>query len=215
MIASAKLLGAERVIAIDTIASRLNMARAQGAETIDYNAVDPVQAIDELTRGLGPSRVVDAVGVDANRPHSGPAAQEADQKQEQLETQRKQVAPKRNEKTDNWHPGDAPSQVATWAVQSIAKGGTLGVIGVYPQTALFFPIGAAQEKQLKINMGNCNHRKYIPELIRMVATGAVDPAKVLTEREPVTAAIDAYKAFDERQPGWIKVELEPAASATA
>jgi threonine dehydrogenase-like Zn-dependent dehydrogenase len=213
VIASAKLLGAGRVIAIDTIPSRLNMARAQGAEAIDFNAVDPVQAIDELTRGLGPSRVVDAVGVDANRPHSGPAAQEADKKEKQLETQRNQVAPKKNEQGDNWHPGDAPSQVATWALQSIAKGGTLGIIGVYPQTALFFPIGEAQEKQLKINMGNCNHRKYIPELIRVVASGAVDPAQVLTEREPVTSAIDAYKAFDQRHPGWIKVELKPTASA--
>ena len=211
-LASALLLGAERVIAIDTIPSRLDMARTQGAETIDYNATDPIEAINELTHGRGPSRVIDAVGVDANRPHSGPASQQADQKDQQFATQRKQVAPQNKEKGDNWHQGDAPSQSVQWAVESIAKGGTLAVIGVYPQTALFFPVGAAQEKQLKVNMGNCNHRKYIPELVRLVTSGRVDPAQVLTEREPITSAIEAYKVFDERQPGWIKVKLEPMTS---
>ena len=88
----------------------------------------------------------------------------------------------------------------------------MGIIGVYPQTAMTFPIGAAMEKQLKINMGNCNHRKYLPDLIRYVAAGLLDPARVLTQREPMMSAIDAYNAFDERQPGWIKVELQPSTS---
>jgi threonine dehydrogenase-like Zn-dependent dehydrogenase len=43
-----------------------------------------------------------------------------------------------------------------------------------------------------------------------VQTGAIDPAKVLTQREPLSAVIDAYKAFDTRQPGWVKIELMPA-----
>ena len=97
-----------------------------------------------------------------------------------------------------------------WAVQAVAKGGTLGIIGVYPQTMNFFPIGLAMSRQLKINMGNCNHRKYLPSLVNLVSAGLIDPAQVLTEREPIVSAIDAYKAFDERQPGWIKVELKPA-----
>ena len=212
VIACSKLLGAERIIAVDTIPDRLEMARQQGAEVINYNASDPIQAILDLTEGRGAYRVVDAVGVDANRPHSGPAAQKAEEQEQEFARQRKMVAPKRKEKGDNWHPGDAPSQVAQWSVEAVAKGGSLGIIGVYPQTATSFPIGTAMEKQLKINMGNCNHRRYLPELVRFVAAGVFDPAKVLTKREPMTSAIEAYKAFDERQPGWIKVELKPASS---
>jgi threonine dehydrogenase-like Zn-dependent dehydrogenase len=60
-------------------------------------------------------------------------------------------------------------------------------------------------------MGNCNHRRYIPELVELVRTGAVDPSTALTNIEGVTDAISAYRAFDERQPGWLKVELEPTA----
>ena len=70
------------------------------------------------------------------------------------------------------------------------------------------------EKQLKINSGNCNHRKYLPELVRMTAAGEIDPAQMITQDEPLLSAIDAYKAFDERQAGWMKVKLEPATSST-
>jgi len=65
-------------------------------------------------------------------------------------------------------------------------------------------------KNLSINMGNCNHRKYVPMLVDLVRGGTVNPSEVLTQVEPMTSAIEAYKAFDLRQPGWIKVELEPA-----
>jgi len=64
-----------------------------------------------------------------------------------------------------------------------------------------------------MNMGNCNHRKYLPNLVRLVSSGAVDPSTVLTQVEPLTDVIDAYKAFDKRQAGWIKVELLPVQSA--
>ena len=122
----------------------------------------------------------------------------------------KEAAPKTNPKGDNWRPGDAPSQVLTWAVQALAKAGTLSVIGVYPQTVHSFPVGMAMNKNLTVQMGNCPHRRYIPDLVEMVRTGAIDPQQVLTQQEPLTSAIEAYKAFDTRQPGWIKVELEPA-----
>jgi len=116
---------------------------------------------------------------------------------------------------DNWHPGDAPSQALSWAVESVAKAGTMSIIGVYPETAESFPIGTAMEKNLTLKMGNCNHRKYIPMLLDKVVSGVLDPEKVLTNIEPMTNVIDAYKAFDTRQPGWIKVKLEPSASRRA
>jgi threonine dehydrogenase-like Zn-dependent dehydrogenase len=208
-IASAQMLGAGRIIAVDTIPSRLEMARAQGAEVIDFNQEDPVEVIHSLTGGIGVDRAIDAVGVDATRPHSGPAAQQADRQAQQYQQELQQIAPETHPQGDNWHPGDAPSIALKWAVQSLAKAGTLSIIGVYPPTHQFFPIGMAMNKNLTINMGNCNHRQYIPRLVAMVRTGAIDPKQILTQVEPITSAIDAYKAFDRRQPGWIKVELLP------
>ena len=59
--------------------------------------------------------------------------------------------------------------------------------------------------------GNCNHRRYMPKLVGLVATGAFDPTEILAQTEPITDAIGAYKTFDRREPGWIKVELNPTA----
>jgi threonine dehydrogenase-like Zn-dependent dehydrogenase len=209
-IASAKLLDAGRILAVDTVADRLEMAKAQGAEIIDFNAEDPVETIRRLTGGIGADRAIDAVGVDANRPREGPAADKAAQMKSWFRQEVREIAPKTNPDGDNWHPGDAPSQALIWAVESLAKAGTLSIIGVYPQTARFFPIGQAMNKNLTIQMGNCHHRKYVPMLVNLVRSGVVHPEKVLTKIEPITHVIEAYKAFDERQPGWMKVGLEPA-----
>ena len=210
-ILAARLLGADRVLAVDRIASRLEMARAQGAEVIDFDAEHPVEVMRELTSGIGVDRAIDAVGVDSARPHRGPAAAGAEEKARIYEQQVQEIAPERNPRGDLWVPGDAPSQALEWAVQGLAKAGTLSIIGVYPPTDRFFPIGMAMNKNLTIQMGNCNHRKYMPHLVRMVRAGELDPG-VLTEREPVTSAIEAYEAFDRREPGWIKVELLPKAA---
>ncbi|MFN2431873.1 MAG: zinc-dependent alcohol dehydrogenase [Gemmatimonadota bacterium] len=208
-IASAKLLGAGRVIAVDRIASRLDMARAQGAEVVHFEKEDPVETIRELTGGIGVDRAIDAVGVDAEGPDSGPAAKKAKRKEEEYRRERKQVAPETNVQGPLWQPGDAPSIALQWAVKALAKAGSLSIIGVYPQTARTFPIGEAMNKNLTINMGNCNHRRYIPDLLDMVRSGTVDPEKVLTNVEPLTSALEAYEEFDQREAGWIKVVLEP------
>lgn len=214
-IISARFLGAGRILAVDTIPSRLEMARREGAEVIDYNAEDPVEAIKNLTGGIGVDRAIDAVGVDANRPHEGPAAKQTKTLKSQFEQEIDQIAPETNPEGDNWHTGDAPSLVLLWAVQALAKAGTLSIIGVYPQTAQSFPIGTAMNKNLTVKMGNCNHRKYLPMLVDLVRSGAVTPTEILpTQHEPLTSAIDAYKAFDKREPGWVKVVLEPAAVST-
>ena len=83
------------------------------------------------------------------------------------------------------------------------------MIGGYPKTQQAFPIGPFTLKNLLLQGGQCNHRKYIPRLIEMTQAKAFDPLQILTHMEPVMNAIDAYKAFDTRAPGWIKVELEP------
>ena len=208
-IASCKLFGAARVLAVDTIPSRLEMAQDQGAETIDFAAEDPVEAIRELTGGIGIDRAIDAVGVDATRPERGPARKR--EKEKEFDNEVHKIAPKRNPEGRNWNPGEGPSQALQWAVQALAKAGTLSIIGVYPETADTFPIGMAMNKNLTIRMGNCPHRRYIPKLIEMIRTDVFNPSSVLTNMEPLTSAIDAYKLFDRREPGWIKVELLPAA----
>ena len=211
-IASAKLLNVGRIFAIDAIPSRLEMARDQGAEIINFNEDDPVEALKSFTGGIGVDRTIDAVGVDANAPSEGPGAKKAKLKKPMNKSEQKMVAPKTNEKGDNWHPGDAPSQVFSWAVEALAKAGTLSIIGVYPETAQSFPIGQAMEKNLTLKMGNCNHRKYVPKLVELVRSGVIDPREILTNVEPLTNVIDAYRQFDLRQPGWIKVKLEPSAT---
>jgi threonine dehydrogenase-like Zn-dependent dehydrogenase len=182
---SAKHLGAGRVIAVDSVPDRLEAARAQGAEIVNFDDEDPVEMLKEMTRGIGPDRVIDAVGVDADSPSDG------------------------GERGRPWQPGSGPTQVAEWAVESVAKAGTVCLIGVYPPTVEEFPIGAAMMKNLTIQMGNCNHRKYIPHLVELTRSGAVDPSDLITQIADTHDVIDAYEAFDQRRPGWLKVALDP------
>ena len=198
------------VLVVDGVGSRLEQARARGGEAIDFNAEDPVEVVKELTGGIGVDRVIDAVGVDAQRPEEGPAAEAAEQQAAEFERERAQVAPDQNPQGGTWVAGDAPSQSLQWAVEAVAKAGTIGIIGVYPPDMTSFPIGAAMNKNLTVKMGNCNHRRYIPQLLDLVRTGAVDPATVLTQVEDMPSVLDAYETFDQRQSGWTKVALDPS-----
>ncbi len=207
-IASAKLQNAGRVFAVDCVSSRLEMAREQGAEVIDFNREDPVEVLMRMTGGIGPDRAIDAVGLDAMAPSSGPAAKEAKKQRAEFRKELKELEPEANLRGTQWRAGDAPSQVLQWAVKSLAKAGTLSIVGLYPGGRLF-PIGEAMDKNLTIKAGNTPHRKYIPELIEMVEAGMIDPAELLTQTEPLEDAIEAYKAFDKRESGWVKVELKP------
>lgn len=208
-IASAKLKGAARVIAVDRYEDRLAMARRQGAEVVNFEREDPVKTILELTDGIGVDRVIDAVGVDAMHAHEGPAAEQAKQQEQHFQHQRQEVAPEQNPHDGNWVPGDAPSQALQWAVGAVAKAGTIGVIGVYPPQAHTFPIGETMNKNLTVKAGNCPHRRYVPMLVDMVRAGVIDPVGILSKAEPMQQVIQAYEAFDKREPGWLKVEVKP------
>ncbi|WP_161882248.1 zinc-dependent alcohol dehydrogenase [Deinococcus alpinitundrae] len=208
-IISAKLLGATRIIAVDRLPDRLDMARRNGAETVNFDTEDPVKAVQRLTGGVGADCVIDVVGIDAQHAHGGPAQPDAEQLK-QFKAQVQHNAPDAKPTKDGqWVPGDGPSQVLEWAVEVVKKAGQIGIIGVYSPTMTSYPIGKAMNKNLTLRMGNCDHRAYIPRLVNMVAAGVIDPTKVLTEDVGIQDAISAYKAFDKRQPGWIKVELEP------
>jgi threonine dehydrogenase-like Zn-dependent dehydrogenase len=187
-IASAFLMRAGKVFAIDAIPDRLAAAERLGAEVIDFNETDPVEAIRAATNGIGALRVIDAVGVDAYAPEEGwisswlPSS-ERNRHEEQVA----EVAPHTRPKGANWVPGNAPSQVLDWAVKVISKAGTLSIVGVYPPTAQFFNIGAAMNKNITIQMGNCPHRKYLGQLVEMVHTRQIDPLAVIPARlEPLT-----------------------------
>jgi threonine dehydrogenase-like Zn-dependent dehydrogenase len=198
-------------MAVDSVADRLEMASRQGAEVINFEEEEPVETIRRLTSDIGVDRAIDAVGVDAICAHHGPASRKNKQERRDFADELERIAPERNPEGDNWVPGDAPSQVLDWAVEALAKAGTLSIVGVYPDTAMRFPIGKAMNKNLTLNMGNCNHRKYIPELLSLVQTHAVRPSRILTNSVPLDEAIDAYRSFDRRDPGWTKVELRVAA----
>jgi threonine dehydrogenase-like Zn-dependent dehydrogenase len=121
-------------------------------------------------RGIGVDRVIDALGVDAQRPKSAPAAEAAQQQVEQFEQERSQVAPEQDPHGDTWVPGNAPSQSLQWAVEAVAKAGSIGIIGVYRPQLTSLPTGAAMNKNLTVQMGNCNHRRYIPHPLDLVRT---------------------------------------------
>ncbi|WP_104524439.1 hypothetical protein [Blastococcus atacamensis] len=61
-----------------------------------------------------------------------------------------------------------------------------------------------------MKMGNCNHRRYIPHLVDLVRTGAIDPSTVLTQVEDMPSVLDAYETFDRRESGWTKAVIAPA-----
>jgi threonine dehydrogenase-like Zn-dependent dehydrogenase len=218
-IASALHLGAGRVFALDSIETRLQAAQRQGAEIICFEKENPVEVIRELTRGFGVDCAIDAVGVDANCAHHGPAAPSGKaakmKARMRFKEELREIAPETHFEGDNWHPGDAPSMALEWAVDCLAKVGTLGIIGVYPDAAQVFPVGKAMEKNLTIRMGNCNHRKYIPKLMDYVRTGVLDPARILSQKIPIDSVIDAYRSFDTRKPGWLKVRLIPGSKEEA
>ena len=199
-IRSARLMGAERVLAVDRIPDRLEMAEAQGAEGINFDRENPLDMLRELTAGKGPARVIDAVGVDAE-PSSGRLS-----KRDDRET--KAVVAKPDPERE-YAPGGAPSRALDWAVEAVAKAGTVSVVGVYPPSLRSFEIGQAMNKNLTVKMGNCNHRKYVPQLVEMVQKGELEPSKVLTRQEPMADIIAAYRAFDEREPGWLKAMIRP------
>ncbi|HEY8313594.1 MAG TPA: alcohol dehydrogenase catalytic domain-containing protein [Candidatus Baltobacteraceae bacterium] len=188
-IASAKLFDAGRIIAVDCEPSRLESARRQGAEPVDFGTEDAVQTVLALTNGIGADCVIDAVGIDAQKekPRSGAG----------------------------FEPGAAPAQALAFAVDMAAKAAHVSIIGVYPPTMTQFPIGKAMGKNLTLRMGDCPHRRYLPQALRAVANGTVRPSRILSQKTGFEGAVAAYHSFADHEDGWLKVELLPGSpSAT-
>ncbi|GHE45811.1 glutathione-dependent formaldehyde dehydrogenase [Streptomyces longispororuber] len=216
-VAAARHHGAGRVVVVDGLTDRLALARAQHAETVDFNSEDPVEKVREMTGGAGVDRVIEAVGVDAERPVLGPAADavaaagERAGHEEAYTAARDRAASVRSpDARGTWTPGDAPGLAVRWAVEMAARAGSVGILGTYPPHADRFPLGRAVRKNLTLRMGTCHHRRYLPRLVDLVASGALDPPPVLSHWAVTDDAVAAYGNLDRREPGWTKVALDIA-----
>lgn len=188
-IKSAYLLGAERVIAIDRIPERLQLARElSGAETINYEEMDAGEALKEMTGGRGPDACIDAVGLEAHG--TGPMGVYDEVKQAvRLETDR--------------------PHVLRQMMVACRKGGTLSIMGVYGGFVDKIPMGAAFNKGLTFKMGQMHGQKYMPTLLDHVLKGDVNSAAVFTHTLPLDQAKQAYELFKHKNDQCIKVLLRP------
>lgn len=184
------------------------MAKKQGTYTLNFDTDNIEKELKKLTSQKGPDKIIDAVGVDAEHPHccSMPFFKSL-MHQGEFSKEQRDVAPNIHPSDGNWVPGSAPSQVLDWAVKTVAKAGIISIIGVYPEQMRSFMIGKAMGKNLTLRMGNCNHRAYIPKLLKWVQEGSFNPLPFITQKLAFNEVIDAYKCFDKREDNWIKVVL--------
>lgn len=190
-IRSAFLLGAGRVIAMDNVPERLEMARNAGAEVVNDDE-DLQERLVELTGGRGPDHCIDAVGMEAHGTTLD-AIYDRVKTAVMLETDR--------------------SHALRSAIQACAKGGTVSIPGVYGGLLDKFPLGAAFAKGLTLKMGQTNVHRYLPRLLDYILSGKIDPSFVITHCIPLDNATDAYKTFQEKHDGCIKVVMKPQMQA--
>ncbi len=186
---SAFLLGAERVIGIDRFPERLRMAREKvGAETINYEQTDLLDALKEMTGGRGPDACIDAVGMEAHAPGLFGAYDRAKQAV-RLET-------------------DRPIALRE-AIMACRNGGTVSVIGVYGGFIDKFPAGSLMNRSITIRTGQCHVQKYLKPLLERIQNGDIDPSFVITHHMPLNQAPEGYALFREKQDDCIKIVLKP------
>lgn len=189
-IQSAWLQGAGRVIAIDHVPERLEMARTLGkAEVLDFMHCDVYEELTRMTSGLGPDSVIDAVGAEAHGLGSVDAVVDRVKAGVGLATDRPHV----------WRE----------ALKAIKPGGNVSIPGVYFGYADKIPIGAIVNKGLTIRSGQTHVQKYMDELMDMIANDKIDPSFVITHRVRLEDGPDAYDMFKDKKDGCIKVVMHP------
>lgn len=190
-IQSAWMLGAGRVIAIDRVPERLEMARTHGrAETINFAEVDEVyDALNEITQGRGPDRCIDAVGCEAHETGGVDAVLDKVKATVMLATDR--------------------AHALRQALYCCRKGGTVSVPGVYVGMIDKFPFGGTMNKGLTIKTGQTHTQRYMRPLLEKIEAGAIDPSFVITHRRPLEEGPALYKTFRDKEEGCIKVVLTP------
>jgi threonine dehydrogenase-like Zn-dependent dehydrogenase len=189
-LASARMLGAERLIGIDRFPYRLRLAQEHsGAETINYDEVESVvETLKEMTGGRGPDACIDAVGMEAHG-HGVQFAYDRAKQAARLET-------------------DRPIALRE-AIQACRNGGTVSVIGVYGGFIDKFPIGAVMNRSLTIRSGQCHVQRYMKPLLARIEQGEIDPSFVITHRLALEDAPRGYEIFKQKQDDCEKVVLRP------
>jgi len=189
-IASAFMLGAGRVIAIDRIPERLALARSIGAITVDYSQDDVrvLTALKDLTGGIGPDACIDAVGLEA---HMGDLQGLYDTVKVavMLETDR--------------------SGVLRQAIQAVRKGGTLSIPGVYGGMLDKVPFGAAFGKGITMKMGQTNMHTYMKPLLERIEKGHLDPTYIISHRITLDEAPEMYKVWRDKKEKVTKIVIDP------
>jgi threonine dehydrogenase-like Zn-dependent dehydrogenase len=191
-VASAKLLGAERVIAIDRFDYRLRMAleKAGADEVIDYEQhPDVVEELKERTGGRGPDACIDAVGMEAHHAHGAVYAYDRVKQATRMETERPYALRE--------------------AILACRSGGVVSVIGVYGGFADKFPIGAVMNRSLTIRSGQCHVQKYMRPLLERIEAGDIDPSFVITHKLGLDEVSNGYETFKHKRDGCVKVVLKP------
>jgi threonine dehydrogenase-like Zn-dependent dehydrogenase len=187
-IRSAYLLGADRVIAIDRVPERLQMAKEGGAVVLNYDDIEVGEALKEMTGGYGPDAVMDAVGMEAHGAGLEGFYDKAMQAVK-LET-------------------DRPS-VLRQAIVACRKGGTVSVPGVYTGFVDKMPMGAFMNKGLTMKTGQTHVHRYLRPLLDRIQKGDIDPSFVITHSLPLEQAAHGYEIFDAKKESCVKVVLKP------
>jgi threonine dehydrogenase-like Zn-dependent dehydrogenase len=191
-IASALMMGAERVIAVDKYDYRLQMAvnRAGATDVINFDDdADVVEQLKELTGGRGPDAVIDAVGLEASHGHGAVYAMDRVKQANRMETDR----------------GFALRD----AILACRPGGIVSVIGVYGGLLDKFPSGAFMNKGLQLRAGQCHVHKYLKSLYEHIRNGDIDPSFVITHTMGLDHAPDGFETFKHKQDECVKVVLKP------
>jgi threonine dehydrogenase-like Zn-dependent dehydrogenase len=189
-IASAYLLGAERVIAIDRFPYRLRMAveKAGAWEVINYEEESVLERLRELTGGRGPDACIDAVGMEAHG-HGPVYAYDRAKQALKLET-------------------DRPTALRE-AIMACRNGGIVSVIGVYGGFIDKFPMGSVMNRSLTIRAGQCHVQRYMRPLLERIQRGEIDPSFVITHRMRLDDVARGYEMFMNKEQGCEKVVLTP------
>jgi len=189
-IQSAWMLGAGRVVAIDRVPERLAMAQRHGkAETINFDNEKVYDRLQEMTKGRGPDRCIDAVGCEAHATGSVDAVVDKVKSSVMLASDR--------------------AHVLREAIMCCRKGGTISVPGAYVGTPDKLPFGAFMNKGLTMKSGQTHMQRYMKPLFEKIESGAIDPSFVITHRVKLADAPEAYKTFRDKKDGCIKVVLTP------
>jgi threonine dehydrogenase-like Zn-dependent dehydrogenase len=188
-IKSAWMFKAARVIAIDCVEERLELARKEGrAETINFEKEDVYERLQALTAERGPDRCIDAVGCEAHA--AGTLGNVMDKVASQVK-----VTPDK-------------SHVLNQTIISCRKGGTISVPGAYGGFPDNIPFGAFMNKGLTMKTGQTHMQRYMKPLLQKIESGEIDPSFVITHRVPLDEAPEAYKKFRDKKDGCIKVVLK-------